>query len=240
MLDRDSKAMCEIVANNLAMRKNFTLLMLVFMCKSGIAQISSGDRIVKTYFDLGFATQTTTLHSPTTPAQEATYRMGNASLGASFGKLSNSNTAVLYGLGISFSGGKNIHGSDDASARMIGVTPSVTLQKFYQITPGIYYVPDASLGVTYQRGKTKNSSFSAEEKTNVLGVTGAITPFAVGINLKKSMMLTLSAGRMGIEYSHRESKYKSSGQEAVTNSFSVFANSNSWAVGLIFNLNKKS
>lgn len=214
--------------------------MAAFMCKSGIAQISSGDRIVKTFFDLGFATQTTTLNSPTTPPQKTTHRTSNASLGASFGKLTNSNTAVLYGLGISFSGGKSIHGSDDASTRMIGVTPSVTLQKFYQITPGIYYVPDASLGFTYQRGKTENSSFFVEEKTNVLGVRGAITPFALGINLKKNMMLTLNAGRMGIEYSHRESKYKSSNQETVTNSFNVFANSNSWAVGLIFNLGKKS
>jgi hypothetical protein len=222
------------------MRKNFTLLAVLFMCKSGIAQISTGDRIIKTHFDLGFATQTTKTNPSTPPAGETTYRMGNASVGASFGKLTSSNTAILYGLGLSFSSGKSIHGNESSTSRMVGVTPSVALQKFYPISPGIYYIPDASLGLTYQRGKNKNTSFSVDENINVLGVRGGITPFAVGINLKKNMMLTMNAGKMGIEYSHRETKYEGSTQKIITNGFNVFANSNSWAVGLIFNMGKKS
>ena len=222
------------------MRKNFTLLAVLFMCKSGIAQISTGDRIIKTSFDLGFTTQTTKQEPSTPPAGETTYRTGNASLGASFGKLTNSNTAVLYGLGVGYSSSKSIHGTGEASTRTIGLTPSVTLQKFYQIAPSIYYVPDASLGFTYQSGKSKSSHTSADKNVSVLGARAGITPLALGINLKKNMMLTLNAGRMGIEYSHTESKYEGSNQKVETNAFNVFANSNSWAVGLIFNLGKKS
>jgi hypothetical protein len=151
--------MCEIVANNLAMRKNFTLLMVLFMCKSGIAQISTGDRIIKTDFELGVITQTRKLDPLTYPDGTTKYRMANASLGASFGKLANSNTAILYGLGFMFFTAKSITASHETSGRTIGVTPSVTLQKFYQITPAIYYVPDAYLDFTYTRGKNKASSF---------------------------------------------------------------------------------
>jgi hypothetical protein len=65
-------------------------------------------------------------------------------------------------------------------------------------------------------------------------------PLALSINLKKHMMLTLSVGRLGVEYIHAESKYEGSSQKGVTNTFQLVANSNLWAAGLIFNLGKKS
>jgi hypothetical protein len=233
--------MSEIVANNLAMRKNFTLLAVLFMCKSGIAQISSGDRIAKTYFDLGFTTQTSQVTSMPSSAK-STYRTGSVMLGASFGKLTNSNTAVLYGAGIGFASGKSLHGSgSEGTSTTIGISPSVTLQKFYQVTPGIYYMPDASLAFTYERGKDKSSSVAnSEQTTNTVRVRGGITPFSVGVNLKKSMMLTFNAGRLGIEYGHRKSGYEGSIHDRKTTFFNVQANSSSWAVGLLFNLGKKS
>jgi hypothetical protein len=226
----------EIGGNTLCMKRIYTLILLSFAITQGHAQLAAGDRILKTGFEFGYLTQKNEYDPASGPEIEASGRSVYGNFNVTTGKMVSNTTAVHYGVNFALnsSKSKNSNGTE-STVTSVGVGPLVGVQKFYEIAPNIYYLPEASLGATYYRQKEDDF-----DPRGTLGVSGGISPFSVGVKVKRNMIVSLNMGRFGFNYNIYKNENDVTGDKTTNSSFAVFANSSSFSTGLIFLLNNKA
>lgn len=223
----------------LFMKQLIILLFVALICKPVLAQYSKGDKILRTNFEISLGSHRNQVYVLNNPTSEATTKGFAASFGGFYGSMRSSNTALLYGLDLTIAAEKSEDENGDvAKGRSIGVNPIVSLQKFYQVAPNLYYMPQASFGLSYKRTRSSSPGYPANDEISTQKSLGiGVTPFSVGFQVKSRMMILFNVGRGSLSYSSYEAGRQNSDRRVDNNGVVLAFNSNSFSTGLIFKLN---
>lgn len=161
----------------------------------------------------------------------------------SIGKFKNEKDLVYYGLVLGLDHGVSKDANNQKSTvRNIITGVVVGKQKFIELAPKLYYLPEVFLLFTYTRGRNSSDFYPDNDQIgNQFFKSINLIPFGVGFKIKPNLMTNFSIGNIGASYTYSIQRRENSGNDVKlkNTAFQLKANSSVFEIGLIYFLKIK-